>query len=91
MPKLLSDNFKDADFLDVKAGTCVLFSSTLFHGNVINDTDCTRVSLNCRFKALFSPEYATIPHERVTGTFYKPLMVSPLTKIGVNYNDDISF
>lgn len=91
MPQLLNDHMNDAKFLDVEAGTCVLFSSTLFHGNVLNETTNTRISLNCRFKSLFSPEYATIPHERVTGTFYKPLMVSPLTKIGVNYNDDIRF
>jgi sporadic carbohydrate cluster 2OG-Fe(II) oxygenase len=91
MSKLFDDNSVAAKPLNVTRGTCILFSSTLFHGNRLNETNDTRVSLNCRFKALFSPEYSRIPHERVTGTFYKPLYKSPLTEIGLNYNDDIKF
>lgn len=89
--RLFEDNKEFAEFLEVEKGTCILFSSTLFHGNLLNKTDKTRISINCRFKSLFSPEYSKIPHERVTGTFYKPLKVSPLTKLGLNYNDHIQF
>lgn len=91
MLELFEDHKSKADTVTVKAGQCVLFSSTLFHGNQLNTTDKTRVSLNCRFKSLFSPEYASVPHERVTGTFYEPLFMSPITKIGLNYNDNIPF
>jgi len=91
MQHLFEDNRNDAKFINVKAGTNVIFSSTLFHGNQNNKTDRTRISVNCRFKSLFSPEYATVPHERVTGTFYEPLFISPVTKIGLNYNDQIAF
>jgi sporadic carbohydrate cluster 2OG-Fe(II) oxygenase len=91
MNQLYEDNKQKAEFLSVKAGTNILFSSTLFHGNTLNETEHTRVSLNCRFKALFSPEYSNFPHERVTGTFYEPLLISPITRIGLAYNDQIEF
>lgn len=91
MQQLFEDNRSAANFLNTSAGTCILFSSTLFHGNQVNHTDKTRISLNCRFKSLFSPEYASIPHERVTGTFYEPLFISPVTKIGLEYDDAIAF
>jgi sporadic carbohydrate cluster 2OG-Fe(II) oxygenase len=91
MNQLFNDNKHQAKFLSVKSGTNILFSSTLFHGNTLNETDYTRVSLNCRFKALFSPEYSNFPHERVTGTFYEPLKLSPVTKLGLNYNANIKF
>ena len=57
----------------------------------LNETNKTRMSLNCRFKSLFSPEYSKTPHERVTGTFYKPFTFSPVTELGLNYNDEIDF
>ncbi len=91
MNQLFDDHKHKSVPLNVTAGTNVLFSSTLFHGNQLNETDKTRVSLNCRFKSLFSPEYATSPHERVTGTFYEPLFISPITRIGLNYNDQLVF
>jgi sporadic carbohydrate cluster 2OG-Fe(II) oxygenase len=77
--------------INARKGECVLFSSTLFHGNQLNKTDKTRISMNCRFKSLFSPEYSDKPHERVTGQFYKKLFISPITRIGLSYNDKIKF
>ena len=47
---------KFANFLELNYGECLIFSPTLFHGNVLNETSITRVSLNCRFKNLFSHE-----------------------------------
>ena len=32
-----------------------VFNQSLPHGNVVNDTNETRISLNCRFKGLFTP------------------------------------
>lgn len=91
MLQLFEENKSGAKSLNVDAGTNILFSSTMFHGNQTNKTNRTRVSLNCRFKSLFSPEYASVPHERVTGTFYEPLFLSPITQIGLAYNDQIAF
>ena len=76
-----------AKFLDVKFGECLIFSPTLFHGNVINETDITRLSINCRFKNLFSHEPKN--GERRLGSFYKVLNISPVTKIGLGYRQDL--
>jgi len=76
-----------ATFLKLSPGDAVLFSSTLFHGNTLNITKHTRVSFNCRFKGLFSPEFTDFPTERNTGSFYKPFKMSPATKIGMAYDD----
>jgi sporadic carbohydrate cluster 2OG-Fe(II) oxygenase len=72
--------------LEVEEGNVVIFSSTLFHGNVVNITPTTRVSINCRFKNLFSPDAPnTKSAERGSGIFYKLLTSSPVTDIGMDY------
>jgi sporadic carbohydrate cluster 2OG-Fe(II) oxygenase len=77
-----------ATFIDIKEGECLLFSSTLFHGNTLNQTESTRVSMNCRFKSLFSPEFKGFKTERGTGSFYKPFKMSAATKIALDYCDN---
>lgn len=91
MSKMFKDYGSLSNNIETTKGQCILFSSTLFHGNQLNKTDKTRISLNCRFKSLFSPEYSEKPHERVTGQFYKMLYMSPVTKIGLSYDDQITF
>ena len=78
---------KFANFLELNYGECLIFSPTLFHGNVLNETSSTRVSLNCRFKNLFSHEAKN--GERRLGSFYRVLKMSPLTQIGLSYRDDL--
>ena len=78
---------KYANFLQLDYGECLIFSPTLFHGNVLNQTPTTRVSINCRFKNLFSHEAKN--GERRLGSFYRVLKLSPLTKIGLSYRDDL--
>ena len=36
MEAMLDDKIKSAKIMEVKKGDCILFSSTLFHGNRIN-------------------------------------------------------
>ena len=71
---------KDLVFLNIKFGQFLLFNQNLPHGNVVNITKETRVSLNCRFKGLFTP-YA----QKKLGSFFSPLIVRPASKIGLNY------
>ena len=33
----------------------MLFNQNLPHGNIVNKSNETRISLNCRFKSLFTP------------------------------------
>ena len=46
---------KDLEFVNIKFGQFLLFNQNLPHGNTINKTKETRVSMNCRFKGLFTP------------------------------------
>ena len=72
-------------FIKINYGEVLIFTPILQHGNVINKTNITRISVNCRFKSLLSPydvfskTHRNIPH------FYKPLNMKPLTKIGFNF------
>ena len=87
MQYLFNKYKKHANFLELKYGQCLIFSPTLFHGNILNNTDITRVSLNCRFKNVFSHEAKN--GERRLGSFYKVLTLSPVTKLGLSYRDDL--
>ncbi len=81
-----------AKFLNVDASDVVLFSGTLFHGNVVNQTNDTRISINCRFKNLFTPGGNTKSADRGVGIFYKLLSESVATEIGREYlSRDLNF
>lgn len=67
-------------FMDVKYGEALIFSQNILHGNVVNETNETRWSLNCRFKSLFSP-YA----DKKLGEFFEPIEIRPATKMGLQY------
>lgn len=82
------NNFKDhAHFVNLEVGEALIFSPTLFHGNVVNKTNSTRVSINCRFKSLFSPEFEGFPTERRVGSFYKMFSMSPVTSFALKHDD----
>ena len=72
-------------FIKINYGEILIFSPILLHGNVVNKTNESRVSLNCRFKGLLSPydvfnkTHRNIPH------FFKPLTTKPITKVGFNF------
>lgn len=84
----LFEEFKDrATFIELKQGEALIFSPSLFHGNVVNRTDKTRVSINCRFKSLFAPEFEEFPTERKAGPFYKLFQISPVTEFALNHDD----
>ena len=72
-----------AKFLKMSPGQGLIFSSTLLHGNVLNDTSQTRMSVNCRFKNLFAPEFEQYESERKLGTFYKLFSLSPVTELAL--------
>src|SRR5581483_5214546 len=67
-------------FMDCKYGEALIFTQNIMHGNVVNTTDETRWSLNCRFKGLFSP-YA----DKKLGEFFEPIEIRPATKFGLEY------
>lgn len=71
---------KDLKFLKINYGEYLLFNQNLPHGNLVNKTQETRVSLNCRFKSLFTP-YS----QKDLGTFFSPLKIRAATKLGLEY------
>lgn len=85
LSKLKEMYWSKVNFLDVKASQIVIFSGTIFHGNIINATDKTRVSINCRFKNLFSPQTPESTPDRKVGVFYKLFSNSIITDIGKEY------
>jgi sporadic carbohydrate cluster 2OG-Fe(II) oxygenase len=81
---------KKFKFLKINYGEILVFSPIIQHGNVVNTTTETRVSLNCRFKSLlapydvFSKTHRNIPH------FFQPHTIKPLTKIGFNFIETVN-
>jgi len=72
-------------FLSFKYGQILLFNPALIHGNVLNETEKTRVSLNIRFKSLFSPD--AVSTSRSSGTYYRLFKLSNWTKLAFNLNE----
>jgi sporadic carbohydrate cluster 2OG-Fe(II) oxygenase len=70
----------DLKFIKINYGNYLLFNQNLPHGNLINKTNETRISLNCRFKGLFTP-YS----QKELGSFFSPLKLRAATKIGLEY------
>ena len=71
---------QDFNFIKINYGNYLFFNQSLPHGNIINKTKETRISINCRFKGLFTP-YA----EKKLGKFFSPLNLRPASQIGLKY------
>jgi len=66
---------KDLIWLDVKYGKVVIFDHSLPHGNIVNEEEETRWSMNCRFKSIFTP-YA----DKRIGEYYEPITLKAASK-----------
>tara|TARA_Y100000816_G_C26105212_1_gene587005 strand:+ start:521 stop:1258 length:738 start_codon:yes stop_codon:yes gene_type:complete len=71
------------NYVKLKYGQLLLFNPSLLHGNQLNVTNKTRVSLNIRVKSLFSPEPSNRNPDRRVGTYYKKFQISDDTKFGL--------
>jgi len=71
---------KDVIWPKVKFGEILLFNPMLPHGAKVNTEVETRLSLNCRFKSIFSP-YG----DKKIGEYFEPLTIKPLSKIAFEY------
>ena len=70
-------------FIKIFFGEILLFNPALIHGNILNKTNQTRISLNLRFKSLFSPEPTKKNPDRKFGTYYKKFCLSENTRFAV--------
>ncbi len=75
---------KDITWLNVKYGEVVLFQPSLPHGGRVNLEKQTRVSINSRFKGLFTPY-----KDKKIGEYFEPINIKPCSKVGFDYLDEI--
>jgi len=73
------------NFLHLNFGEILIFNPGLVHGNVLNQTAKTRVSLNIRFKSIFTPD--GISASRSSGVYYRIFGLSPWTKLAFELNE----
>ena len=71
-------------WIDVKKGEGIIFSPNCLHGNILNTEKKTRVSINIRYKNLFSP-FTNIKNEKSLGTFYNVETMKAITKFNSIY------
>ena len=71
---------KKLEWLTINKGNFLIFDQTLPHGNVVNKESQTRVSMNCRFKSIFSP-YG----DKKIGEFFTPITPRASSKIGRDF------
>jgi sporadic carbohydrate cluster 2OG-Fe(II) oxygenase len=85
MHKIYLNNKKKIKFLTIKKNQFLLFSPNLLHGNVINQEKSTRISMNSRFKNLFSPYNNKSHFGKRLGYFYSPLNIKPVTRFSLDF------
>ena len=78
---LFSSIEEDLKFLEIKYGEVLIFNQALPHGNRVNLENESRWSMNCRFKAVFTP-YG----DKKIGEFFEPISLKPASISGLNYN-----
>ena len=76
---------KKKKFLKVNSDEFLIFSPNILHGNTKNKTKETRISLNIRFKGLFTPYNDIEGNDRKLGYFYNPLNIKPASIIGLKF------
>jgi len=72
---------RDVEFIKINYGQFMIFNQSLPHGNRVNLESETRISMNCRFKSLFSPY-----NDKKLGEFFIPITIKPATINGLNYS-----
>ena len=85
MSTIYSNNKNKKKFITLKKGQFLLFSPNLLHGNVENTTNETRISMNTRFKNLFSSYGEKSQIGKRIGYFYIPFKVKPITKFALEF------
>lgn len=86
--QLYDDVEDDLTWVNVPYGHVLVFTPNQLHGNVLNREGSTRWSLNCRLTGLFTPYYAP---EKKLGSYYLPITVRPVTRIGASYEEPKGF
>ena len=78
--KIFNHIKKDLVWPKVKYGEVLIFNQMLAHGNVVNEENETRWSMNCRFKGIFTP-YG----DKKLGEFFEPITLRKASQIALNF------
>ncbi len=70
----------DVEFIKINFGEVLIFNQNLPHGNITNQVNETRWSMNCRFKSLYSP-YS----DKKLGEYFHPITLRVASKIGMQF------
>lgn len=75
-------NNKESEFMPVEAnyGEIVVFDPNIIHGNVLNTTNKTRISVNIRIKNWFAPDMGAYIPDRQFGEYYEDFRFSKSTE-----------
>ena len=76
-------------FIDADTGEYIIFDPNQLHGNTINETNSTRVSLNVRVKNWFAPDLGEVCGDRAFGVYYEDFMFSSSTINGLKIWEEI--
>jgi len=85
--KIHKKYLKNFKWLNLKSGEALIFSPNCLHGNTVNKEKRTRISINIRYKNIFSP-YSKIKNEKKIGGFYKMLSPKAITLFNLKHNFD---
>ena len=72
-------------WLKLNFGQAVVFTANCFHGNVINREKTTRISINFRFKNLYSPYVKNVGNLKNIENFYFRINKKLITKLNLDY------
>ena len=74
--------------MKLKFGEALVFSGNLLHGNMINKEKTTRLSINLRYKNLYSPYVEKVGNNKFIGNFYPVINKKLITTFNLKYPFD---
>lgn len=81
----IEEKYKEnRQFVELKEGQALFFFPGLIHGNIVNEEELTRVSLNLRFKNFHSPY-----HDKKLFEYFEKINLSMQTRLAIKYQRDI--
>lgn len=72
-------------WLKLNFGQAIVFTPNCLHGNVTNKEKTTRLSINTRFKNLYSPYVQNVGNLKNIGNFYPIVRKKLITTVNLNY------
>ncbi len=76
---------KSMKWLSLKFGQSIVFTPNCLHGNVVNREKTTRLSINLRFKNLYSPYVKDVANLKNIENFYPNINKKLITQINLEY------